>query len=124
VGPSPQPSPRVRGEGAGNAMRLSVSFFLLLAVGCSAASYRYSADRQVQGLVRDRERRTLEYEPAMEALTSVPKTPGKRAYAKLPVTPLAPPTTAPIAPSADVPLRYGRLGPEQLLAAGAESGAD
>jgi outer membrane protein TolC len=104
--------------------RLFIAILPLLALGCSAGSYRYSADRQVQSLVRDRERRTLDYEPDVQALTSVPPTPTKAAYSKLPITPLAPPTTAPIAPAPDLPLPFGPLGPEQLLPSGSSSGAD
>jgi hypothetical protein len=89
----------------------------LLAGGCTSSMYRHWADKQVDAIVRDRERRTLDYTPQVDAEMTVPSKPEASAYAKIPPTPKPPPTTSPIEPS-DVELRYGRLGPEILFPAG------
>ena len=97
---------------------------IALLAGCSADSYRYAADRQVQALVRDRERRTLGYEPQVEAVTSVSDKPAPDAYAKVPPTKLTPPTTSPIEPAPEPPLPYEAMGPRQLLPPGMEASTE
>jgi hypothetical protein len=91
-----------------------------LAAGCSADSYQKSADRQVHSIVRDRERRTLGYEPQVDASVSpeAKAKPGPEAYEKVPGTPKPPPTTSPIEPSDGGGVPYGKLGPEQLFPSG------
>jgi hypothetical protein len=104
--------------------RLSSILILALLAGCSAASYRYSADRQVQRLIRERERETLDYTPEVDASLTVPETPVKSAYAKVPLTPKPPPTTSPVEASRAVAIPYDQLGPRQLLPPGASSKYD
>jgi hypothetical protein len=105
--------------------KLIVIFLAGLAgVGCSADWYRYSADRQVQRIVREREQQTLAYTPQVEAATTVQQNPAATAYAKVPLTPRAPPATAPIEPSPDVAIPYESLGPKQLLPSGASTMED
>jgi hypothetical protein len=92
-------------------------FILLLAVGlggCSADFAEREADRQVTALVKDRQEKTLGYQPQVEAKTD-PKNviPTTRAYAKIPQTPL-PPVAAPQAEPLRVVLEYGRLGPKRF----------
>jgi len=64
-------------------------------IGCSAESYRDSADLQIGKMLRDRQQKTLGYTPQVEVAKEIPSTP-KRAYAKIPTSPIPPPTTAPI----------------------------
>ena len=93
---------------------------IALLAGCSADSYRYAADRQVQTLMRDREHRALAYQPQVEAATTVDPNPTAKAYEEIPPTKLAPPTTSPIEPAPELPLVYEPLGPKQLLPSGLE----
>ncbi len=105
--------------------RLSSILLLgLLGAGCSADAYRYSADRQVQRLVREREQQTLDYTPQVDASTTVPQNPARSAYAKVPLTPKAPPTTSPIETARAVTLPYDELGPRQLLPSGSSNNYD
>jgi outer membrane protein TolC len=90
----------------------------LLVCGCSDAHYRRSADRQVDKILRDRMDPTLGYTPEVDTPVVADATPTKRAFENVPVTPKAPPTTAPIEPSEDVPFMFGPLGPEMLFPPG------
>jgi outer membrane protein TolC len=85
--------------------------------GCADAMYRKWADKQVDAIVRDREQRTLGYEPQVEAKSEVAAKPSQSAYDKIPDSPLPPPTTSPVEP-AEASLPYGKLGPEQLFPSG------
>jgi outer membrane protein TolC len=89
----------------------------LLAVGlagCSADFAEREADRQVTALVKDRQEKTLGYQPQVEATTDHKNViPTTRAYAKIPQTPL-PPAAAPQAEPLHVFLEYGRLGPKRF----------
>lgn len=58
--------------------------------GCTANSYTRSADRQVQEILRDRTRTTVGYEPDVDTASTIDPTPSRRAYQKIPVTPLTP----------------------------------
>jgi outer membrane protein TolC len=89
-----------------------------LLAGCSADSYRYSADRQVQAIVRQREQQTLGYQPQVQASTTVQPAPSPAAYAKVPPTQLPPPTTSPIEALPQPHLPFEALGPRQLLPSG------
>jgi outer membrane protein TolC len=86
--------------------------------GCSADHHRRAADRQVAGILRDRMDPTLGYTPEVDTPVVADATPPKRAFERVPVTPKAPPTTAPIEPSDDVPFVFGPLGPEMLFPPG------
>ncbi|HEV2292685.1 MAG TPA: TolC family protein [Tepidisphaeraceae bacterium] len=94
----------------------------VLFAGCTPQSYKRSADRQVHDILRDRKLRTLGYVPETVAETTVPTEPDRTAYAKIPQTPIPPPTTLPIEPPS-VELQYGPLGPEMLFPPGFEGGA-
>ena len=83
---------------------------LLAASGCSPAWYKNDADLQVNALVRDREKQTLDYTPQVEVNTELPPKPAQKVYARLPLTPKPPPTTAPVAPEV-VPIKVEPLGP-------------
>jgi outer membrane protein TolC len=61
---------------------------------------------------------TLGYTPEVDTPVVADATPSQRAFEKVPVTPKAPPTTAPIEPSDDVPFMFGPLGPEMIFPAG------
>jgi outer membrane protein TolC len=90
----------------------------LAVCGCSADYYRRSADRQTDRILRDRMDPTLGYTPEVDTPVVADATPSKKAFEKVPVTPKAPPATAPIEPSDDVPFRAGPLGPEMIFPAG------
>ncbi len=84
---------------------------LSLVVGCSASSYERWADLQVGDILRDREQTALGYRPEVEATTTANPNSTRRTYEKIPFTPIAPPTTAPIEPLATT-TPYGELGPD------------
>jgi outer membrane protein TolC len=65
-------------------------------VGCTAEDYRRSADAQVNSILRQRQERTLGYQPPVEVGADAPAPTPKRVYDKIPLTFLPPPTTAPI----------------------------
>ena len=92
--------------------------------GCSTDHYRRAADRAANRILRDRMDPTLGYTPDIDTPVVADATPSKRAFEKVPLTPKAPPTTAPIEPSDDVPFRFGPLGPEMLFPAGVEPPAE
>src|SRR5690349_3235134 len=84
---------------------------LALLTGCSAEHYKASADRQVYSMLKDREQKTLGYQPEAIAPTSVkPVDPPKRAYAAIPLTPKPPPQIPPMEPVL-VLVPFGRLSP-------------
>src|SRR5688500_1559158 len=111
------PKPSVHGisRRVGSIMRLWRYSILLscagaiVAAGCSPEAYKHSADVQVERIVRGRERRTLDYTPEVEAVSTVPTEPPPAAYAKIPATTM--PTEAdagesPIEPAPrELPLR-------------------
>jgi outer membrane protein TolC len=83
----------------------------LLFCGCTADAYKEAADRQVYGLVRDREHKTLAYQPEAVAEETVkPVEPAKPAFETLPLTPKPPPIIPPMEPLA-VMTPFGRLSP-------------
>src|SRR5688572_26679585 len=77
--------------------------------GCSPDSYQRSADRQVAGILRDRERETIGYTPQAKAETTAEVKLPPKAYDKIPATPIPPPAPPPIEPS-HVELEAGPLG--------------
>jgi hypothetical protein len=62
------------------------------ALGCTSSFYQKWADKQVDAIVRDREKRTLDYTPQVEAETTVAAKPAHSAYEKVPPTPKPPPS--------------------------------
>ena len=76
----------------------------LFLCGCSAESFRDSADAQAGKLIVDREKSTLGYTPQVEVGKEVPSDPPKHAYNSIPVSPVPPPTTEPVAFQRDDPI--------------------
>lgn len=87
---------------------------LLTAGGCTADFYERQADRQVLALVKDREKKTLGYEPEVEASVDHKNvTPSKRAYVKIPQSAIPRDGQAQAEPLR-VQLQYGPLGPRRV----------
>ncbi|MBA3274064.1 MAG: TolC family protein, partial [Chthoniobacterales bacterium] len=84
---------------------------LVVDSGCTPERYRKSADLQVQRLIKDRERKTLDYTPQVDAEVRTPDRPTKEAYVRIPTTPKQPATQPAIEPS-DPVVPFGTLGPE------------
>jgi outer membrane protein TolC len=82
-----------------------------LMAGCSAETFRDMADAQAGKLVREREQTTLGYTPQVEVGKTIPTAPPKHAYSKIPVSPVPPPTTEPVA-FTHVTIPYRPAGPE------------
>ncbi|WP_428939860.1 TolC family protein [Fontivita pretiosa] len=89
-------------------------------VSCAPEAYRKSADLQVQKLLEDRQKRTLDYAPQVEAPVQTPARPTRKSYEKLPASPV-PPAMPPVLEPSRFELGYGRLGPEELYPPGTES---
>lgn len=85
-------------------------------VGCSPDDYQKSADLQVDRLVKDREKKTLDYAPQATADVKTSPQLTAKSYDKLPVSPVPPPTTSPMEP-AQYGLPFKALGPEMLFSA-------
>ncbi|HEY7118443.1 MAG TPA: TolC family protein, partial [Tepidisphaeraceae bacterium] len=85
-----------------------------LLAGCSADFYERQADRDVAALVNDRERKTLGYKPQVETpVDHKDVLPTTRAYAKIPQTPIPPPSPTQVEPLR-VELQYGPFGPKRF----------
>ncbi len=97
-------------------MKRVASIFLLTGIltACSPESYERSADLQVGQILKDRKQQTLDYTPQVQAQTTIPREPPKKAYDKIPQTAMIPPMAPPITPAA-TRLPYGPLGPELLF---------
>jgi outer membrane protein TolC len=67
-----------------------------LIAGCTPEAFRRSADLQVDQILRERKKQTLDYLPQTEARTDVPLTPPRQAFEKIPVSPISPPVTPPM----------------------------
>jgi len=91
-----------------------------LCAGCSPDAYKRAADEQVAAILRDRKKLTLDYTPQTEAETTVDPTPTRKAYSKIPATPIAPPAAPAIEPAA-LELPFAPLGPELLFSDGQDS---
>lgn len=88
-------------------------WLLLAACGCSPEHYEHSADVAANRILRDRERETLGYNPQVEAPVKTQAEPTTRAYEKLPLTSISPPTRVTVERmTTEMPLRP--LGPEQF----------
>lgn len=64
--------------------------------GCAPGWYEASADREVARIVEQRKEQTLKYRPQSEAKTPKNTEPTTRAYAKIPMTVIAPQAPAPM----------------------------
>ena len=91
-------------------MRRFALLILLAAAGCSDAFLR-DADRQVYRIENQRKQQTLGYTPASKVVTpATSPSPKRPSYAKLPTTPVPPPTTSPLEQQPRG-LQFDRLGP-------------
>ncbi len=55
-------------------------------IGCSADDYRASADRQVQDLIRERQKLTTGYTPEVDVTSTTQPIPTAKSYARVPIT--------------------------------------
>jgi outer membrane protein TolC len=87
---------------------------LLFAGGCTAEYYERQADRQVTALVKDRETKSLGYQPQVDASTDHKNvTPSKQAFVKIPQTSI-PRDGQSQAEPLRIELQYGPLGPARF----------
>src|SRR5258705_9453348 len=104
-------------------------FFSLLVLGfffcgCSADHYARQAGLDVEALIKDREKQTLDYAPQVEAPLPVAKAVAKKAYDKLPTSPI-PPRGPSALETEKVVVPREPLGPDiKLLEGPAVEGAD
>ena len=89
----------------------------IAASGCTPEAYKAQADAQVNRILEDRKKLTLEYTPQTDAATTVDPKPAKQAYSKIPVTPLPPPAPPAMSPT-HVEVPFGPLGPELVFPPG------
>jgi outer membrane protein TolC len=86
----------------------------LILTSCSADHHVRQTDRQVQAIIRDRERKALEYTPQVDVPVPVVTPVPKRAYATVPLSPVPPKTVPPIeVERIDIPRTS--LGPDLAL---------
>jgi outer membrane protein TolC len=82
--------------------------------GCTADSYEREADRQIQSLVKEREKSTIGYQPQVDASAKPPdRVAPAQAYSKIPQTPLQSAVARQVEPLR-VELQYGPLGPKRF----------
>jgi hypothetical protein len=87
---------------------------------CAPEDYRKSADLQVDALVKDRAKKTLEYAPQVAAPVTASSQLTRKSYDTLPTSPV-PPVLPPVLEPANYQLTYEKLGPEELFPPGTES---
>jgi outer membrane protein TolC len=91
---------------------VAIAAVSVLPAGCAPESYQRSADAEVYRLLAKRKKGVLDYQPE----TAVAATPGlaapRRAYEKIPVTPVPPLAPPPVKQPEPVEVPYGPLGPE------------
>jgi len=91
----------------------TILMLLTVLAGCADLAER-QADRDVMALVKDRQNKTIGYQPQVDAKSDPRQViPTTQAYAKIPQTPLQPPG-APQAEPLKVELHYGTLGPRRF----------
>jgi outer membrane protein TolC len=90
---------------------------LIVSTGCTPEAYKAQADAQVNRILQDRKKLTLDYTPQTDAAATVDPKPAKQAYSKIPTTPLPPPAPPAMSPTR-VQVPYGPLGPELLFPPG------
>ena len=84
---------------------------VVVAVGCTADSYRRSADAQVYGILAQRKKAVLDYQPDTTVEAPPQVAPPKRAYAIIPATPVPPAARPPVSTPTQVDVPFGPLGP-------------
>lgn len=92
---------------------LSWVLVTLAVIGCTAENYRQWADRDVRKILDERKQTALGYKPESVAPATMPTEPPRKAYDKVPFTPLPPVAQPPIEP-ARVEVPYAPLGPAEL----------
>ena len=104
----------------------SLLLFLLAATlsltltSCTADAYRRWADKDVQRILSDRQKKTIDDEPQVDAPSTMPTEPPKKAYAKVPFTPRQPEASPPLEPTrVEVPVES--LGPIEFFPPGTEA---
>lgn len=80
--------------------------------GCSGSWYRDSADRQVYQMIAKRQEAVLDYRPDATVAKTADVAAPKKAYEKIPATPVPPPAQPPLAARVPVDVPYGPLGPD------------
>lgn len=80
--------------------------------GCSGDAYRRSADAQVYRLLAKRKAAVLDYQPNTEIAETDVKPVPKRAYEKIPATPVTPESPPPLEARVPVGVPYGPVGPD------------
>lgn len=85
--------------------------------GCTPEAYKQQADLQVEKLLKDRERKTLDYTPQVEAQVKTSPQLVKKSYETLPVSPNPPPIPSPFEPLY-TQLPVEALGPKILFPEG------
>ena len=94
---------------------LSAAIGAGLLAGCAPDDYRNWADMQVEKLLADREKQTIDYLPDSARPVGEPTTrPMNPAYEKIPVTRIAPPGGSPMERRV-APPAFGPLGPDARL---------
>jgi outer membrane protein TolC len=102
------------------ARTIALALVGLLITSCTPDAYRRSADLDVQRLLKDRKTQTVGYEPQSVAPATQPTDPPRKAYAKVPLSPLPPAAAPPLEPSRFV-LEHAPLGPEEFFSPGTVS---
>lgn len=88
--------------------------------GCTPEAYQKQADLQVEQLLKDRQKKTLDYTPQVEAKVETPAQLTRKSYETLPVSPVPPPVPPPFEPVVyDLPPEP--LGPRMLFPPGTVS---
>jgi len=83
----------------------------ILAAGCTPSWYRADADRQVNALIKDRQAKTIGYEPEVEVATPSEELPPPKTYDRLPTTDYPPPQTPAIVVPAVI-RTFRAIGPQ------------
>jgi outer membrane protein TolC len=95
-------------------LRPILAFSVLLAGGCTAEYYERQADRQVLALVKDRETKTLGYQPQVDVPSDEKITkPTRQAFVKIPQTAVPREGQSQVEPL-KVELQYAPLGPKRF----------
>lgn len=94
--------------------RITIPLLVGALAGCTPDAYKHDADLQVSQILRERSKQTLDYTPQTEVKTDTPTTPPKKAFEKIPVSPIPPATPTPMELE-HVHVPYKPLGPELRL---------
>lgn len=84
---------------------------LFALTGCSGDAYRRRADAQVYRMLAERKKAVLDYQPNTEVAATPDRPVPRRAYERIPATPVAPDVPPPLEARVPVGVPYGPLGP-------------